>query len=854
MARRAGRKTHGGAQTRFVGIKEGGIFAKSTARKSSAGTKKSTERYIVGIPEEYLQKKEMQLEPKDLYEKLEFDKVLELLAAECYGESGAEKVLRIQPEIQRFAAERKLSETDEYRRSLEEDKFPMTNYENTNQELRMLEIEDFVLPEEGLKKINTQLRLTKSVFKFFTPPRRRSYPTLFRIIKDVNFDEQLGETIEKVIDEEGNIRPDASPALGGIRKAIIRKTQELERVFRRLITKYRNEGFLSDNVESFRNGRRVLSVPAEHKRKIRGIIHDESTTGKTAFIEPEAVIDINNDIFDLQTDEKKEIYRILKELSATLRPYIEVMREYQDIIIRFDVIQAKANLAQKMKAYKPMLKAEPTLGIQMGKHPLLYLKNKEISKEVVPFDLQLFGKNRLLVVSGPNAGGKSILMKSVGLMQLMVQSGILVPADEISEFGMFERIFADIGDQQSIEDDLSTYSSRLKNAKTFLDHADEKTLLLIDEFGSGTDPKIGGAIAEAVLHELNHRKAFGVITTHYSNLKVYAFKTPGIVNGSMLFSHESLSPTYQLKVGTPGSSFAFEIAEKTGFDKKLLNYARKRTGKNEKATDELLVDLQRDLQATQDKLKDLQEREGNLQKLIKNYETLHKDLEYQRKKFKLTQREQELQLTARNNKEIENLIREIREEANLEKAKKLAEKVRVRREEQNTQVQNLRQEIYYQPPTAKEAAKGEITVGDYVKMRSGGATGQVMSINKKKAVVSMGMMQMEVKLRDLQHANQPLEVRKSKSIQTDTADNLAEFVPKLDIRGMRMDEALSTVEVFVDKALVSGHGELRIVHGKGTGALRTAVRRKLREYRAVQNIYHPKPEAGGDGVTLVDLG
>ncbi len=796
----------------------------------------------------------MQLEPKDLYEQLEFDKVLELLVEECYGELGAKKVTKIRPETQRFAAERKLTETDEYRRTMEDDKFPMTRYEDTVKELRMLEIEDFVLPEDGLKKINTQLRLVKSIFKYFSPQRQKLFPQLFKIIKDIEFDEALGKAIEAVIDEEGNIRPDASPALGGIRKAIGSKTQELERVFRRLITKYRNAGYLTDNVESFRNGRRVLSVPSEHKRKMRGIIHDESTTGKTAFIEPEGVIDINNDIFDLYTDEKKEIYRILKELSATLRPYIDVMRDYQDLIVHFDVIQAKANLAQKMKAFKPVLKAEPTLGIQMGKHPLLYLKNKALGQEVIPFDLQLFGKNRMLVVSGPNAGGKSILMKTVGLMQLMVQSGMLVPADEISEFGMFDKIFADIGDQQSIEDDLSTYSSRLKNAKTFIDHADEKTLLLIDEFGSGTDPKIGGAIAEAVLHDLNKRNSFGVITTHYSNLKVYAFKTPGIVNGSMLFSHENLAPTYQLKVGTPGSSFAFEIAQKTGFSKQLLAYARKRTGKNEKAVDELLVDLQRDLQEAQQKLKTLEEKEVGLEKLIKNYENLHKDLEYQRKKFKLTLREQELQLTAQNNKEIENLIREIREEANLEKAKELAQTVRVERKERVAQVENLREEIYYQPLSAKEVEKGEIKVGDFVRMRTGGSTGQVQSINKKKVVITMGMMSMEVKLRDIQHANAPLEVRSTKSIQMDTQDTLAAFQPKLDIRGMRLEEAVQTVEVFVDKALVSGHGELRIIHGKGTGALRTAVRKKLREYRAVNNISHPKPEAGGDGVTMVELG
>lgn len=795
----------------------------------------------------------MHLEPKDLYEKLEFDKVLNLLERECYGELGQQMAQAIIPETKRYAAERKLTETNEYLLCMTEEKFPITQYKDISEELRMLKIQDYVLPEDGLKKINTQLRLMKSIVGFFHVLRRKNYPSLFKIISEITFDAALIDAIEKVIDEEGNIRPDASPALGGIRKAIISKSGECERVFRKLVIKYRNSGYLTDNVESFRNGRRVLSVPAEHKRKIRGIIHDESTTGRTAFIEPEEVIDINNDIFDLHTEEKKEIYRILKELSAQLHPYTEEMTAYQHIIATYDLIQAKASLAAKMRASKPRLKNEPTLGIQMGKHPLLYLKYKELGKEVVPFDLQLFGKNRMLVVSGPNAGGKSVLMKTVGLMQLMVQSGMLVPADEISEFGMFDKIFADIGDQQSLEDDLSTYSSRLKNAKTFIDNADEKTLLLIDEFGSGTDPKIGGAIAEAVLDELHCKKAFGIITTHYSNLKVYAFKKDGIVNGSMLFSKEDLAPTYQLKVGTPGSSFAFEIAEKTGFSKRLLSYARKRTGKNEQAVDDLLIDLQRDLQDTQERLKEVEAKEGKLEKLIKNYENLHKDLEYQRKKFKLTLREQELQLTAQNNKELENLIREIKEEKNLEKAKQLAARVREERHQKQDRVSKLIEDIYYQPPTAKQAAKGDIKVGDFVKMRTGGSTGKVDSISKNKAVVVMGIMRMEVPLRDLQHANTPLEVKQKKSVQTNQVSQKASFENKLDIRGMRLDEAIRIVETFVDQALMAGANEVQIVHGKGTGALRKAVKKKLREYRGIGNIRHPKSEAGGDGVTLAEI-
>ncbi|MEL6720925.1 MAG: Smr/MutS family protein, partial [Bacteroidota bacterium] len=470
----------------------------------------------------------------------------------------------------------------------------------------------------------------------------------------------------------------------------------------------------------------------------------------------------------------------------------------------------------------------------------------------IPFDLTLHGKNRMLMLSGPNAGGKSITMKAVGLLQLMIQAGMLVPCDEISEFGVFNKIFADIGDQQSLEDDLSTYSSRLKNMNTFLEGADEKTLVLIDEFGSGTDPKIGGAIAEAILHEMHERKVFGVITTHYSNLKIYAFKTKGIVNGSMLFDKDSLSPTYQLKVGRPGSSYAFEIAQKSGLGKKILNYAKHRTGKNEKAVDQLLVDLQREKQELEERVRVAEERSKKLERLIKNYETLHQDLEYRRKKVKLEAKEQALQQTARENKEMERLMREIKEEKNLERAKKLAEQVKKERERKAQEVQQLQEEVYYAPKANID--QRPIKKGDFVRMKMGSATGYVQEVNKREAIVQMGMMRMNIKLRDLELAKEPLDIRSTKSVQTDTIDSTSKFHNKLDIRGMRMDEAVKLVEDFVDRALISNANNLRILHGKGTGVLRKAVKAKLREYDAVQQVSHPAAEFGGDGVTLVDLG
>jgi len=806
----------------------------------------------------------MQLEPNDLFEKLEFDKIRRLIEAECLGDQGKEAALQLTPMVNIKDIDRSLREVQEIKRSFEQnDTFPVRGYFKLDDDLKLLEIKESVLPIEGLQRIHVVLVSMRDIMAYFTETRQEAYPHLYDIIRSVNFDADLIKEIDRVVDEEGNIRPNASPELAKIRKTVGSKNKELDRVFRGVINEYRTRGWLTDNVESFRNGRRVLSVPAEHKRKIRGIIHDESATGKTAFIEPDGVISINNDIFDLEQREKREILRILKELSALLRPYIPFLHIYQGLLIRFDLIHARARLAMHMDAKMPKLKKHPNLKILEGYHPLLLLKNKKLEKVTVPFTLDLHKPNRILMLSGPNAGGKSITMKSVGLMQLMVQSGMLVPAEEESEFGVFRKIFADIGDQQSIEDDLSTYSSRLRNMRVFTEKADRDTLVLIDEFGSGTDPKIGGAIAEAILVELNKKKVLGLITTHYSNLKIFSFKTKGLLNGSMHFDKDTLSPTYELRVGRPGSSYAFEIAEKSGLHKGIMKYARHRTGKSDKAVDQLLVDLQREKQELEEKLEAMKQREQKLDRLIKTYDQMHKDLDVRRKRMKLEAKEQALQQTAQQNKEFERLIRELKEEqkkaekartreAALEKAKTVAAQVRQERKQLSEDVTELREEVYHEPDSMQKK-KGPIKVGDFVKLKTGGATGTVESIDKKNATVQMGAMRMTVKLRDLQHAGQPLEVKDKKSVYTEVLERNAKFENRIDIRGMRFDEALGTVEALVDEALINGTTNLRILHGKGSGALRKAVRQKLREYNIDMAISHPSQEHGGDGVTLVDL-
>jgi DNA mismatch repair protein MutS2 len=790
-------------------------------------------------------------EPSDFLVRLEFDKIIELIAKNCLGDLGIEQAHFISPELNLLLIETRLHEVAEFMRGIQHaDTLNLSNYEDIRDDLKMLAIEDYVLPEDGCKRISRQLYSIAAIYRYFNAERALIYPNLYSIIKSLHFDFAISKEIDKVIDADGNIRPDASPELGRIRRSIQFKMKELDKVFRHIIQDYRNKGWLTDNLEGYRNGRRVLSVPSEHKRKIRGIIHDESATGRTTYIEPEGVIDINNDIFDLEQEERKEIYRILKALSAFLRPYAHGFKVFQDVLVQFDLIQAKARFSLKLKAQMPIIKDLPRVKVVKGIHPLLFLKNADTGKPTVPFSLTLGEKNRMLVLSGPNAGGKSITMKSLGLLQLMVQSGLPVPADPLSEFGIFNEFFADIGDQQSIEDDLSTYSSRLINMNTFIRNSGEKSLLLIDEFGSGTDPQFGGSIAEGILKELNEKKVVGVITTHYSNLKIFAYNTEGIINGCMAYDMENLTPTYQFVEGKPGSSYAFEIAQKSGLSEKVIKYAQSRTRKSEKEVDELLVELQKEKQSVRDSLQALKEKQELLDKLVKGYESMQKDYEFRRKKFKLEQKQQELQDTGNVNKEVERLIKEIKEEKNIEKARELAIKLREERARKLQEIENLKEDLYY--GSNADGESNTLKTGDYVRLRSGGAVGLLMDIDKEKATVLMGDLTLFIDVRDLEKGPEPLDKR-PRSLNFDTVKQVAGFESKLDIRGMRMQEALQVVETYMDTALMNSASKIEIIHGKGDGILRKAVRKKLREYRVEMDISHPDPTLGGDGVTLVDI-
>ena len=795
----------------------------------------------------------MTFEPKDVFRKLEFDKVLDLLEKESLTPMAAEALRAVSPMTDFAKIDQSLREIREFKLMLEKnDRFPLAVFPNIHPDLKMLDIDGFTLQAEAFQGILRVLIMMRDVFKFFAGGAKKEiYPKLYDITRGLTNDELLMKSITSVFDEKGDIRPDASPELQRIRRDIQQKFRELDGRFRQIIQECRSKGWLSDSPESFRNGRRVLSVPAEHKRKIRGIIHDESDTGRTAFIEPEAVIEINNDLFDLEHDERREIFRILRDLSETFRPYSPMLRSYSDVLVRFDVVRAKAAVALAMRAGMPILKEKPVISVRKGFHPLLYLKNKQNGRKTVPFEVRLNSEDHILVLSGPNAGGKSVAMKSIGLLQLMVQSGLLIPVHELSEFGIFHQIFADIGDQQSLDDDLSTYSSRLQNARVFIQKADPRTLVLIDEMGSGTDPKPGGAIAEAILRQLHRKGVYAVITTHYSNLKVFAFRNPGILNGNMHFDKDTLSPTYELRVGRPGSSYAFEIAEKSGLSRDLIHYARNRTGP-ETAVDDILIELQREKQELEEKLRSVQEKEQSLERLIKTYDGMHQDLDVKRKRLKLDQKEHELRLSANTNREVEKLIRELKGEKNLEKAQEVAAKLRVERTEKVREVNEVSEEVIKseQKSTAHIITR-PIVVGDFVRLRPGGSTGQVEEIKGQKATVSMGGLRISTVLRDLIPAAEPLA--QTSSARATDIQQVASFDAKVDIRGMAKDEALQVLEKFVDNALLTSANTIQILHGKGTGVLRNVVKQKLREYGGnIARSYHPE-DGGGDGVTMVEL-
>jgi DNA mismatch repair protein MutS2 len=787
----------------------------------------------------------------EFQESIEFTKVKSGIASLCIGVPGKRCILALEPLpsfpilIERLQFQQEIWQLNHMGLSL-----PLQAYSELDDDIRKVSIEGYVLPAESFLLIRSLFLNLEKLHRFLNDDRRKQFPLLSEFITQIPFKSELADSINRIFDVNGEVKPDASPDFVRIRKSIQQKNQELEQEFRRLLQKFRQSNLLTESEETMRNGRRVFSVPVEYKRRISGIIHDESATGKTVYIEPDELIHINNEIFSLLIEERKEIYKILKVLSGQFRFELDYLDDLVSMLAGLDSYLSIQRYAGQYSGVIPKVIEKPFFKWNKAFHPLLYLKNAVNKAQTVPFDFDVHPPNRLVLLSGPNAGGKSVTMKAVGLIQVMVQSGIPVPVAEYSEFGFFKKFYADIGDKQSLEDDLSTYSSHLRNIQAILSTSDADTLVLIDEFGGGTDPKMGGAIAEAVLIHLNRSGSWGVITTHYSNLKLLAFKEKGIVNAAMQFDKESLRPTYQFNLGKPGSSYAFEIARKSGLPDKLIQYAKSRSIEKESQVDEMLIDIQTDKQHLEKRISELKEKERSMNAMMANLEQARRDLEIRRKKWKLEVRENQSQTNEKEIRRLEELLKEIRKSGDKQSLERLISQKKEKRKSIGDEVFRIQEEVYSQK---LELSKEPIIPGVHVKMLRGDTTGIVTALQGKNAIVEIGEIRAKIALKDLETIKAPLDSNQKKAIYIDTIGKSTQFVPKIDIRGFTKDEALRTLDEFLDKAALSSAHQLEVLHGKGNGVLRNIVKSKLKEYNFVLAIRHPEQEHGGDGITIADL-
>lgn len=794
----------------------------------------------------------MTIYPESFYKDIEFDQVLRLAADKAKSASSREILLRSYPLSDFHLIKYKLEAVRQLAMLWRQgESFSISEYEDVDEVLDHLSIENYALDIEEVLKMWKMLAVLHQLSKqgnkkeiretiLYRDYLSRIDPELERIYRNLN----------RIFEADGTVRPDASAELSRLYRQFASQEKNIIAAFQEVLQKYRARNILTEPYEAFKNGRRVLCVPAEQKRSIRGMIQDESSSGRTVYIEPAEMMPLYQDLYQIRSDIRQEINRLIRQISEDLRLSLFQCREGFMILTFADVCMATAALGIEMDGYMPQLVAKPAVQWYQAYHPLLKLKNSRAGKETIPFDLELTSEKRMMLISGPNAGGKSILLKAVALNQVMLQSGFLVPADPRSESGVFRKFLADIGDQQSLEEDLSTYSSHLKNMRCFLENADGRTLVMIDEMGSGTDPQYGGAIAEGVLDKLVGKKAWGVITTHYFNLKMYADTNERIENGAMSFDNRNLEPTYRFVPGKPGSSFAFEIAKKIGLDKSVIQYARKKSGKDKWAIEEMLVNLENEKNRLAKKEAELDKAGKNLDQLIRSNKVLSEELALQRKKWKREKKQKELQQAESDRRLIQQKIRELEKSAALEKAKKLEAERGEKREYLETEIKALNREIEKAEKIPSHFFK-TLKVGDFVRYKEGEVSGRIVQIGKNTLELEVGAIRMKVKKKDVRPAGEPLEIRSGKSVAVDLKEKQGGFERKIDIRGYSIPEAEKELEQFFDDATLANVPELSILHGKGSGALRQLVKDKLREYRNVREISHPAPEQGGDGITLV---
>lgn len=773
-----------------------------------------------------------------------------------------------------------LNQTNEFLAILQSKRdFPLNYFFDMRVTLKAIAVPGTHLSEHNLFDLQRSLNTVSEILLFFQRSDNDSqqpYPCLARLAGSMQSFPELVTEINRVLDKNGNIKDNASPLLQELRHAIARSTASINGLMRKVINAGRQEGYLDkDTTPSMRDGRLVIPVSPMHKRKIRGIVHDESASGRTIFIEPAEVVEANNHIREAESEVKREIIRILTELTDLIRPHVGELLETYRVLGLLDFIRAKAVFAQDVDAQMPHVEKKPHVELYHAVHPALLLSLREQGKEVVPLNIELNHEQRILLISGPNAGGKSVCLKTVGVVQYMLQCGVLPTVYYNSHMGIFDSIFIDIGDQQSIEDDLSTYSSHLQNMKMFLNRGDKHSMVLIDEFGSGTEPQIGGAIAQAILEQLNKLHIMGVITTHYQNLKQFADDTPGIVNGAMLYDRQLMKPLFQLSIGYPGSSFAIEIARKTGIPREVIEKASEIVGSDYINMDKYLLDIVRDRKYWENKRYDIHQKEKKLNAIAEQYNERLEKLNREYKAIIKEARNQAQDIIAQSNSQVERTIKDIKEvQAEKENTRLLRQQLedfkrRIAAEEHDDKLKDIKPMRPVGKPDKKEKSKKThitkkldkdrpLQTGDSVLLKGGTSTvGTIIGIDEKYAVVNFGLLKTRVEISRLERTLRKATSREQPSITNATANDIRSrqlnFKPEIDVRGMRADEAIQAVTYFIDDAVQFIYKTVRILHGTGTGALKEAIRQYLNTVPDVRNYHDEHVQLGGAGITVVNL-
>lgn len=800
--------------------------------------------------------------PSNFENKIDFDQIRSLIKEYCISSLGKDYIDAVSLQTNINDIIRLQEQTDEFRQILLlESSFPSQDYIDLRNELTHLQIEGTYIEIETLCDLKAVLKTIQNCLLFFRIKKEEEkYSYLQQLTEGIQVDNNLIKTIESLVDEKGNMRDNASSDLQTIRQKIHSIENELQKQLKKIVLQAKKDELIETDAEiTIREGRLVIPVPALYKRRIKGFIHDESATGQTVYIEPQEIFESNNTLRDLKSVEKREIIRILSHFTNELRPTIPMIKNSFEYLCQIDAIRAKAKFALFINAIKPIIVDKPLIRWYKAKHPLLLLNFKRQSKDVVPLTIEVNEQKRILIISGPNAGGKSVCLKTVGLLQYMFQCGLLVPVSELSEFGVFNNFFLDIGDEQSIENDLSTYSSHLKNMNALLQDADEKSLFLMDELGSGTDPQYGGAIAESLLEIISKRKALGVVTTHFGNLKAMAAQTDGIENAAMLFDEEAMKPLFILKTGKWGSSFTFEIARKIGFSNELLQKAVLKIGTAQIDYEFLLQKVEREKLEVENQKRMIEAVDLQLNELIEKYQNVNNSLQAQKYEILKTAKNEAKSIVENANKIIEKAVREIKES----KADK--EKVKQIKDEIVSFEQNIENKV---PPPPKIIPKKDDTVEintkiklhDYVVINETNTIGQVTAINENEIIISFNSINFKTSIDKVTKTNNIPKTNKTntsqfsgRNIYAEINQKSAAFKVELDIRGLRVEEATEVLERYIDDAVLLHIHEVKILHGKGNGILRNITRALLSKNKYVDDFFDEQLEWGGYGKTVVKI-